>query len=221
MVLEIPVIKNIYDYNKEHAQANREIFKDNKIMTINLLSSPGSGKTSLIMKTIKQLKNKRIGVIEGDISSTHDAEKLKSYTDEIVQINTGGTCHLNASMVYNALKKINLDNIDILFIENVGNLICPIGFDLGEAHKVLLSSVSEGDDKPVKYPKGFTVASLVLLNKTDLYEHFEFSRDFFLNSVKNLNPSAEIIELSCKNGQGIDAWTEWLNKKEQVLNSKL
>ena len=219
--MEIPVIKNIYDYNKEHAQINREIFKDNKVMTINLLSSPGSGKTSLILKTIENLKDKRIGVIEGDISSTHDAEKLKSFTDEIVQINTGGTCHLNASMVYNALKKIDLNNIDILFIENVGNLICPIGFDLGEAHKVLLSSVSEGDDKPVKYPKGFTIASLVLLNKTDLYKHFEFERDFFLNSVKKLNPPVKIIELSCKSGQGINDWTEWLDKKELALNSKL
>ena len=221
MILEIPVIKNIYDYNKEHAQENRKVLKDNKIITINILSSPGAGKTSLILQTIKKLKNKRIGVIEGDISSTHDAEKLKAHTTEIVQINTGGTCHLNASMVHNALKKINLKNIDILFIENVGNLICPVGFDLGEDYKVLLSSVSEGDDKPVKYPKGFTVASLVILNKTDLYDYFEFNREFFLKSIKNLNPSAEIIELSCKSSKGIENWLEWLSKRISVTDSKL
>ncbi len=211
--MEIPVIENIYDYNKEHAQENRRIFRDNKIMTVNLLSSPGAGKTSLIAETIKNLKDKKIGVIEGDISSTHDAEKLKEYTEEIVQINTGGTCHLNASMIYNALKKIDLKAIDILFIENVGNLICPVGFDLGEDHKILISSVSEGDDKPVKYPKGFAVSSLILLNKIDLYDYFEFNHQFFVGSVKKLNPLAEIIELSCKNHKGINLWLDWLDKK--------
>ncbi|MDD3520337.1 MAG: hydrogenase nickel incorporation protein HypB [Actinomycetota bacterium] len=212
--MKIRVVENIYDYNKEHAEENRKIFKDNKIMTINILSSPGAGKTSLITETIKKLKNKRIGVIEGDISSTLDAEKLKEYTEEIVQINTGGTCHLNASMVYNALKEMNLENIDILFIENVGNLICPVSFDLGEDYKILLSSVSEGDDKPVKYPKGFAVASLVILNKIDLYDYFVFNREFFLNNVKKLNPSTEIIELSCKSSEGIDSWLDWICKKD-------
>lgn len=212
--MEIPVIENIYDYNKEHAMENRQILQDNKILTVNILSSPGAGKTSLIMETIKNLEKKKIGVIEGDISSTHDAEKLKAYTEEIVQINTGGTCHLNASMIYNALKKIDLKKIDILFIENVGNLICPVGFDLGEDYKILLSSVSEGDDKPVKYPKGFSVSPLIILNKTDLYDYFEFNREFFMNSIKKINPSAEILEISCKNHKGIDLWLDWLSKKE-------
>jgi hydrogenase nickel incorporation protein HypB len=218
--LKIPVVKNIFEYNKEHAEINRKFFKDNNILVINLLSSPGAGKTSLIAETIKGLSDKKIAVIEGDVSSTHDAKKLKEFTSEVVQINTGGTCHLNASMINKALGKINFEGIDILFIENVGNLICPVGFDLGENFKVLLSSVSEGDDKPIKYPKGFSIASLVILNKIDLYDYFEFDKDFFNASIKKLNPMVDIIELSCKNKEGINAWIGWLKNIKSLINSK-
>jgi len=219
--MKIPVVKNIFEYNKEHAEINRKFFKDNNILVINLLSAPGSGKTSLISETIRYLKDKKVAVIEGDISSTHDAKKLKEYTSEVVQINTGGTCHLNASMVNQALKEINFEGVDILFIENVGNLICPVGFDLGEDLKVLISSVSEGDDKPVKYPKGFLTASLIILNKIDLYDYFEFDKNFFNASIKKLNPMVDIIELSCKNKEGISVWIEWLRNKQSLINSKL
>ena len=162
--MKIEVVENVMQYNKEEADINRGLFKTNKVFVINILSAPGAGKTTLIMETIRRLGNKyNIGVIEGDISSTHDSEKIKSLTDDVVQINTGGTCHLNASMVAKAVEKLDIKKLDILFIENVGNLICPVGFDLGESSRLLLSSVSEGDDKPVKYPKAFVKTDLVIL----------------------------------------------------------
>ena len=154
--MKIEIVENVLKYNKDQANLNRELFKKNNVLVINLLSSPGAGKTSLIIETIKRLKQKKnIGVIEGDISSTHDAQKIKEYISEVVQINTGGSCHLNATMVAKAVEKFNLENLNLILIENVGNLICPVGFDLGEDFKVVVSSVSEGDDKPVKYPPVF------------------------------------------------------------------
>jgi hydrogenase nickel incorporation protein HypB len=211
--MKIEVIENVMQYNKEEADINRVLFKANGIFVINILSAPGAGKTTLIMETIKRLGNKyRIGVIEGDISSTYDSEKIKSLTDDVVQINTGGTCHLNASMVAKAAEKLDLKKLDILFIENVGNLICPVGFDLGESARILLSSVSEGDDKPVKYPKAFVKTDLVILNKTDMLPYSDFNDDFFTGKIKELNPGIEIIRLSCKSSQGIQAWIDWIGK---------
>src|SRR5665811_66943 len=174
--MEIEIIQNIMQYNKDEAEINRLLFKENNILVINMLSAPGAGKTSLIIETIKKLDPEiKLGVIEGDISSTHDAQKIKKLISSVVQINTGGTCHLNASMVSHALKKLDLSKINILFIENVGNLICPVGFDLGEDFKIVLSSISEGDDKPVKYPKIFIKSNLVLLNKMDMIDFSDFS----------------------------------------------
>jgi hydrogenase nickel incorporation protein HypB len=218
--MEIEVIQNIMQYNKDEADINRILFKENKILVINLLSAPGAGKTSLIMETIKRLEpGIKIGVIEGDISSTHDAQKIKKLINPVVQINTGGTCHLNASMVSHALKKLDISRINILFIENVGNLICPVGFDLGEDFKVVLSSVSEGDDKPVKYPKIFIKGDLVLLNKMDMIDYSDFNLVFFKKKIKELNNSINILDLSCKSGEGLEAWTEWLinHFKEKTL----
>jgi len=211
--LEIEIVNDVLEYNKEHAEINRQLFKDNKTLVINILSSPGSGKTSLIIQTIKKLSGFNIGVIEGDISSTYDAEKIKSYISNVVQINTGGTCHLNASMIEKALKKIDVKNLDIIFIENVGNLICPVGFDLGEDFKVLLSSVSEGDDKPVKYPKGFIKSNAVILNKIDLLPISDFNYNFFEKKIKELNIESPILKLSCKTGEGLENWTDWIIKK--------
>jgi len=214
--MEIEVVNGVYEYNKEHAQVNRKLFNKNNVLVINILSSPGSGKTSLLMQTIKNIGNNyRIGVIEGDVSSTYDAQKIKEYIDDVVQINTGGTCHLNASMVEKALKKINVKNIDILFIENVGNLICPVGYDLGEDHKVLLSSVSEGDDKPVKYPKAFIKSDAIILNKIDLLQNSDFNYEFFEKKVRELNTQSPIIKLSCKNGEGINDWIKWVIEKKE------
>jgi hydrogenase nickel incorporation protein HypB len=215
--MKIEVIENVMQYNKEEADINRSLFKINGVIVINILSAPGAGKTTLIMETIKKLGKKyNIGVIEGDISSTHDSEKIKSLTDDVVQINTGGTCHLNASMVAKALEKLDIKKLDILFIENVGNLICPVGFDLGESFRLLLSSVSEGDDKPVKYPKAFIKTDLVILNKTDMLQYSDFNNDFFTGNVKELNPGIEIIRLSCKSGQGVEDWINWIEKKSST-----
>ena len=211
--MKIEVIENVMQYNKEEADINRSLFKANMVIVINILSAPGAGKTTLIMETIRRLGEKyKIGVIEGDISSTHDSEKIKSLTDDVVQINTGGTCHLNASMVAKAVEKLDIKKLDILFVENVGNLICPVGFDLGESFRLLLSSVSEGDDKPLKYPKAFVKTDLVLLNKIDMLPYSDFNYDFFADNVKELNPEIEIIRLSCKSGQGVDSWINWIEK---------
>jgi hydrogenase nickel incorporation protein HypB len=212
--MKIEVVENVMQYNKEEAEVNRNLFKKNKVLVINLLSAPGAGKTSLIIETIKKIgKILNLGVIEGDISSTHDAEKIKGLINNIVQINTGGTCHLNASMVAKAIEKLDLSHLDIIFIENVGNLICPVGFDLGEDFKVLLSSVSEGDDKPVKYPGAFIKADIVVLNKIDILDFSDFNYGFFESKVKELNPNTGILKISCKNGTGLDNWIGWIKSK--------
>jgi hydrogenase nickel incorporation protein HypB len=214
--MKIEVIENVMRYNKEEAELNRKLFLKNNVLVINILSAPGAGKTSLIIETIKRLSGKyRIGVIEGDISSTYDAEKIKTLIDDVVQINTGGTCHLNASMVAKALKKLNLLKLDVLLIENVGNLICPVGFDLGEKYKVILSSVSEGDDKPVKYPKAFIRANLVVLNKIDMFDYSDFKYEFFENKIREVNPECSILKISCKNGSGFGDWIDWFELKSQ------
>jgi len=212
--MKIEVVENVLKYNKDQADKNRSLFKSNNILVLNLLSSPGAGKTSLIIETIKRLKSKKdIGVIEGDISSTYDAEKIKKFTDNVVQINTGGTCHLNASMVEKALEKLNLGGLELILIENVGNLICPVSFDLGEDFKVVVSSINEGDDKPVKYPPIFVKSNLVILNKIDILEMSDFNKSFFKKKIDELNPNAEIIELSCKTGIGLENWIKWIMGK--------
>jgi len=217
--MKIEIVENVLKYNKDQANVNRELFKKNNVLVINLLSSPGAGKTSLIIETIKRLRQKKnIGVIEGDISSTYDAQKIKEYIDDVIQINTGGSCHLNATMVVKAVEKLNLENLDLIFIENVGNLICPVGFDLGEDFKVVVSSVSEGDDKPVKYPPVFIKSNAVILNKTDMLKSSDFSIDFFREKVNELNHGAEIIEVSCKNGSGLEKWIKWIVDRD-IKNS--
>ena len=214
--MKIEVVENVLKYNKDQAEKNRKNFKDKNILAIDILSSPGAGKTSLIIETIKRLKGiKNIGVIEGDIASTHDAEKIKGYIEDVVQINTGGSCHLNATMVDQALSKMDLDDLDIILIENVGNLICPVGFDLGEDYKIVLSSVNEGDDKPVKYPPVFIKSNPVLLNKTDLLEISDFNIDFFKDGVRKLNPKGEIMMFSCKTGEGLENWIKWLRERKK------
>ncbi len=209
--MKIDVIENVMQYNKDEAEINRKKFRENKVTVVNILSAPGAGKTSLIIETLKVFMDKiNIGVIEGDISSTHDSEKIKAFTNSVVQINTGGTCHLNASMIAKAIEKLPLKELDLLFIENVGNLICPVGFDLGEKARIVLSSVSEGDDKPVKYPKAFLKTDLVALNKIDMLKYSDFNMNFFTSKVKELNPGIKIIALSCKTREGFKVWEEWI-----------
>lgn len=214
--MKIEVVENVLKYNKDQADKNRKLFKSNDVLVLNFLSSPGAGKTSLIIETIKRLQSKKtIGVIEGDISSTYDAEKIKRFTEYVVQINTGGTCHLNATMVSSALERLGISDLDILMIENVGNLICPVGFDLGEDYKVVISSVNEGDDKPVKYPPVFIKSDLIILNKMDLAEISDFDQDFFDKKVGELNPRSDIIKLSCKTGNGFKDWIDWLLERSK------
>ena len=217
--MKIEVIENVMKYNKDQADKNRKLFKENMLLVLNLLSSPGSGKTSLILETIKRLTGKKnIGVIEGDISSTYDAEKIGKLTENVIQINTGGSCHLNASMIEQAVSKLKIKSLDLLIIENVGNLICPSGFDLGEDYKIVMSSVSEGDDKPVKYPPVFIKSNLIILNKMDLMEVSDFNQDFFENKVRELNSDSEIIKLSCKTGFGLEKWISWVLDHCKVHN---
>jgi hydrogenase nickel incorporation protein HypB len=175
------------------------------------MASPGAGKTSLVLQTIKALRDRvKVGVIEGDISSTIDAQAVGKEGVPVVQINTGGECHLDANMIQNALNNLPLKAIDLLLIENVGNLVCPAEFNLGEHRKVLVASVPEGDDKPHKYPLMFTTVDAVILNKTDLLPYVKFNTDSFTKAVKGINAKVAIFPVSCTTGDGIPAWAKWL-----------
>jgi len=209
--MEIKVLKDILNANEQIAERNRVLLDSNNVFAINLMSSPGAGKTSLILETIKRLKGKtKIGVIEGDVSSSLDAETVGKEGVPVIQINTGGECHLDANMVNNALSNIPLPDIELLFIENVGNLICPAGFALGEHKKVLISSIPEGDDKPFKYPAMFNEVDVVLINKIDLLPYLKFDTEAFSQAVKGINEKVEIFQVSCATGQGIEQWVSWL-----------
>ncbi len=209
--MKIKVLKDILSANEQIAQTNHHLLNSKGVFAMNLMSSPGAGKTSLILETIKGLKGKtKIGVIEGDISSSIDAELVGKEGVPVVQINTGGACHLDANMLSNALSNMPLQNIDLLFIENVGNLICPADFNLGEHKKILISSVPEGDDKPFKYPLMFNKTDVVLVNKIDLLPYIKFDIQVFSQAVKGINGKAEIFQISCVTGQGIQEWTSWL-----------
>ncbi|MBI4304055.1 MAG: hydrogenase nickel incorporation protein HypB [Chloroflexi bacterium] len=216
--MEIKVLKNILDANETIARKNQLRLSKLRILTINIMSSPGAGKTSLILQTINRLKPQvRIAVIEGDVASRIDADRVHREGVPVVQINTGGGCHLDANMTENALNNLPLEQVDLLFIENVGNLICPAEFDLGEHKKVMLLSAPEGDDKPHKYPLMFTEADVVLVNKIDLMPHVDFNMIAFNKVVTGLNPRAEIFPVSCKTGDGLEGWISWLkNELEQM-----
>jgi hydrogenase nickel incorporation protein HypB len=209
--MKIKVVKDILGANEQIAARNRELLDKNNVLAVNLMSSPGAGKTSLILATVKELKRKtRIGVIEGDISSSLDAQTVGKEGVPVVQINTGGECHLDANMVSNALSNLPLPDIELLFIENVGNLICPASFSLGEHKKVVISSVPEGDDKPFKYPLMFHIADAVLINKIDLLPYLKFDVDAFSQAIKGINERVKIFPVSCTTGQGIQQWAAWL-----------
>ena len=209
--MEIKVLKDILGANEQIAARNRELLDKNNVLAVNLMSSPGAGKTSLILATIKELKRKtKIGVIEGDISSSLDAQMVGKEGVPVVQINTGGECHLDANMVSNALGNLPLPDIELLFIENVGNLICPASFSLGSHKKVVISSIPEGDDKPFKYPLMFHIADAVLINKIDLLPYLKFDVEAFSQAIKGINERVEILPISCTTGQGIQQWVAWL-----------
>jgi hydrogenase nickel incorporation protein HypB len=219
--MEIKVLQDILSANDRIARRNRERLDKHGILTINVMSSPGAGKTSLILQTISNLKQEaRIAVIEGDIASRVDADKVHEQGVEVVQINTAGGCHLDANMTESALNNLPLENIDLLLIENVGNLVCPAEFDLGEHKKVMLLSLPEGDDKPYKYPLMFTEADVVLINKIDLLPYLEFNIPAFHKAVSGLNPEVKIFQVSCKTGEGIEDWLSWLQDEIKKMKSR-
>jgi len=209
--MEIKVLKDILSANEQIAQRNRQLLDSKGVFAVNLMSSPGSGKTSLILETIKRLKGKtRIGVIEGDISSSLDAETIGKESVPVIQINTGGACHLDANMLSSALSNVPLEDIELLLIENVGNLVCPAEFALGEHKKVSISSTPEGDDKPFKYPLMFSKVDAALINKIDLLPYLKFDTRAFSQAVSGINEKVEIFQISCTTGQGIEEWVSWL-----------
>lgn len=211
---KIEVIQNILEANETIASRNQQLLDKHKVFAINIMSAPGAGKTSLILKTLTRLKSRlNIAVIEGDVASTVDAEKVQGEAKAVVQINTRNmpeSCSLMAAMIESALKDMPLDNIDLILIENVGNLICPAEFTLGEHKRVVISSLPEGDDKPIKYPLIFIDANAVIINKMDLLPHVDFDIAAFRRSIAGLNPKVEVFQLSCKTDEGIERWCSWI-----------
>ncbi len=216
--MKISVVRDILEANDRIAQQNKELFDENNMLVINLMSSPGAGKTTLLEKSIDALKDKvSIGVIEGDIQSTHDAEKIAAKGVPAVQINTGGACHLDGNMIRDTFKEFDFSKLDLLVVENVGNLVCPAEFQVGEDFKVMILSVTEGDDKPGKYPLMFHESKALLINKTDLLPYVDCSIEKIKEEALKINPDLTIFPVSCKTGEGLEEWISWLNDK---INTK-
>ncbi|MFZ3138528.1 MAG: hydrogenase nickel incorporation protein HypB [Thermodesulfovibrionales bacterium] len=209
--MKVKLATNILEANDRIAAENRKIFRDARVFVINVMSGPGAGKTSLIERTIKELNGKiKIGVIEGDIAGTDDAERIEKLGIPVVQINTGGGCHLDANMIREVLEDFPLKDLDLLIIENVGNLVCPAEFNLGEDMKIMLLSLAEGHDKPLKYPLMFQESSALVLNKIDLLPYTNADIGKMKKDSLSLNPKLKVFEVSCKTGDGINEWTDWL-----------
>ena len=214
-VRTITIKENILAANAERAEKNRQLLDSHHVRMLNLMSSPGSGKTSLILQTIHRLRSKyRIAVIEGDIASSIDADAVARHNIPAIQINTGGGCHLDAQMIAKALTRLDLERIDLIFIENVGNLVCTADFDLGAHKEIVILSIPEGDDKPHKYPLIFVEADVVLLNKIDVIPYFDFKLDLFPEIIRGLNPAARIFPVSAKTGEGMDCWISWIDEMQ-------
>ena len=212
--MKIPVVRNILEVNDRVAEQNRALFDQNKVFVFNLMSSPGAGKTSLLERTIEHLKGRlRIGVIEGDITSSLDAERIAQKGVQTVQVNTEGACHLDANMIREAVSKIDLANLDLMVVENVGNLVCPAEFDVGEDIKVMILSVTEGDDKPLKYPLMFRLSQALIINKIDLLPYIDCDIKRIKEAAARLSPSIAIFEVSCRSGEGLEVWYDWLQEK--------
>ena len=206
----IQIETDILAKNDRYAAANRAALADKGTFAINLVSSPGSGKTTLLCRTIEALGDQPLAVIEGDQQTQNDADRIRATGARAVQVNTGKGCHLDGHMVGHAMEHLELAPGSMLFIENVGNLVCPAGFDLGEDGKVAILSVTEGEDKPLKYPDMFTAARLAILNKTDLAPHCDVDLDLYETNLRRVNPDIEILRLSARTGEGMDAWIAWL-----------
>lgn len=216
--MKIDLKQPILDKNDRLADANRALFAEYHVFVVDLLASPGSGKTSTILATIEALRDEfNIAVIEGDIASNVDAAKISAQGIPAVQINTGGACHLESDMVRRAVDVLDLESLDLIIVENVGNLVCPTDFDLGEGSKVMILSVPEGDDKPLKYPGVFQAAEAIVLNKVDTLGVFDFDADAFSDAVRQLNPEAPIFPIAATKGDGVDAWADWLRARIRAV----
>jgi hydrogenase nickel incorporation protein HypB len=229
----IEIEKNILSKNDGYAESNRHWLNQHGMAALNLVSSPGAGKTTLLVETLLRIKNDfSVGVIEGDQETANDADRIKETGVAAIQINTGKGCHLDAHMVGHAIQALPLNRDGVVFIENVGNLVCPASFDLGEDAKVVILSTTEGEDKPIKYPDMFSVSDLMLISKTDLLPYLDFNVDQAIDYAKRVNPNLEIILLSAKSGEGMEDWINWISSKrsykqevqadrhEQSLNTK-
>ena len=218
--MEIPVIRNVLEANEKMAARLRALFARHGVLVLNLISSPGAGKTSLLERTLSDLREEfRMAVIEGDLQTDNDARRVAATGARAVQINTEGGCHLDSNMVMNALARLNPATLDILFIENVGNLVCPVEFDCGEDAKVALLSVAEGDDKPEKYPLLFNLATCMVLNKVDLLPYVDFDTGRARDFATRLNKALTICEVSCRTGQGLEDWYGWLRQQRAAKKS--
>ncbi|MEW6665195.1 MAG: hydrogenase nickel incorporation protein HypB [Thermodesulfobacteriota bacterium] len=211
--MKVKVVRNILEANDRIAELNREVFRNNGLFVVNLMSSPGAGKTTLLERTIEALQDRlRIGVIEGDIQSSQDAERIARRNVPVVQINTGGACHLDGNMIRETLPEFNLKELDLLVVENVGNLVCPAEFKVGEDLKAMILSVAEGDDKPSKYPLMFHESRVLLVNKIDLLPYVDCSVEKIREDSLRINPDLTIFPVSCKTGEGLGEWYAWLEK---------
>jgi hydrogenase nickel incorporation protein HypB len=210
----VKVLEDVLDANGTIAAANRDDFDRAGVATVNLMSAPGAGKTTLLERSLRRLEGVRVGVLEGDVASTLDADRIAHLHLPVVQIDTdltfGGECHLDANMVRSAIPSLPLQQLDLLLIENVGNLVCPAEFRVGEHHRVMVSSVTEGEDKPLKYPLMFRACELVIVNKIDLLPHLDFDLDLYLRNLDAVHPGVERLLVSARTGEGVDAWREWL-----------
>jgi hydrogenase nickel incorporation protein HypB len=217
--IRVPVVEKILSANDQLANQNRALLRSKGVFSINMMASPGAGKTSFILQTIQGLQNRlKVGVIEGDTAAvTIDADKVSEVGVPAVQINTGGDCHLDAVMVAGGMQQLPLENIDLMIIENVGNLVCPAAFDLGTDINVLIASVPEGDDKPYKYPAIYRGLDVLILNKMDLLPYIKFRPDYFKQGVEMLNPGLTTFPVSCTSGEGIQQWLDWIETR--VKNS--
>jgi hydrogenase nickel incorporation protein HypB len=209
--MKVKVKTDILGANDRVAGDNRRLFDENGVFVINIMSSPGAGKTTLLERTLAALKDEmRIAVIEGDVATTADAERIEAMGVPVVQINTGSACHLDGAMIRDALDEFDLAELDLLIVENVGNLVCPAEFKVGEDHKVMLLSTTEGDDKPLKYPLMFHESSVLIINKTDLIPYTNFSMDKAVKDSLSINPKLDVFPVSCRTGEGLDGWYGWL-----------
>ena len=211
MAIRVSVVEQILSANDQLADANRARLDAAGVFALNIMASPGAGKTSLIMCTVEALREEfRIGAVDGDIATTIDADRIAALGVPAVQINTGGTCHLDAAMLQRALPELPLEALDLLIVENVGNLVCPASFKLGVHRSILIASVPEGDDKPFKYPVMYRGVDGLVLNKMDVLAAFDFDVDYFRRGVEALNPGLAFFPLSCKTGEGLEPWLDWV-----------